>query len=121
MNLLGVRVIERFTISVQEVTSLFSENIVSLIKPVHVSTPQITPYDTLFLKPQTAKFFINSATTKAEIYYTLDGSIPNQKSIKYLGPFKLDKNSILKAIAYRDGYIPSFVKNYKCKFCRSKN
>ena len=97
-----------------------SKNINSIIKPIHVSTPQIMPYDTLFLKPQKANIFIESATTGANIYYTLDGSIPDQKSIEYQGPFELDKNTIVKAAAYRDGYIPSFMKSIKINFIDPK-
>ncbi|MEN8193999.1 MAG: family 78 glycoside hydrolase catalytic domain, partial [Bacteroidota bacterium] len=97
-----------------------SKNINGIIKPVHVSTPQITPYDTLFHKPQKANIYIESATTGAEIYYTLDGSKPDQKSIKYQGPFELDKNTVVKANAYKDGYISSFVKSIKVNFIDPK-
>ena len=93
-----------------------SGNIGRLIKPVHVSTPTITPYDTLFLKPQSADIFIESATEGADIYYTLDGTEPDMGSNKYSGPLRLDKNSVVKAIAYNDGYIPSFVKSTAVNF-----
>ena len=93
-----------------------SENINAIIKPVHVSTPIITPYDTLFLTPDKAELFIKSATNGADIYYTLDGSEPDQKSLKYNGPFTLDRNTVVKSIAYKEGYIPSFVKTIPVNF-----
>lgn len=97
-----------------------SKNISSLIKPVHVSTPQITPYDTLFFKPEKANISIESATEGADIYYTLNGSKPDLNSIKYKGSFTLDNNSIAKAVGYKDGYFPSFVKTTKVNFIDPK-
>lgn len=97
-----------------------SQNIVDLVKQVHVSTPQIIPYDTLFHKPQMAEIIIKSATDDSNIYYTLDGSKPNMKSIKYVGPFELGKNTIVNAIAFKDGYIPSFIKRVKINFIDPK-
>lgn len=93
-----------------------SENINEIIKPVHVSTPIVTPYDTLFFKPSKAEIFIKSATIGADIYYTLDGSVPNQKSLKYDGPFILEENTVVNSIAYKEGYIPSFVKTILVNF-----
>jgi alpha-L-rhamnosidase len=93
-----------------------SENISSIIKPVHVSTPVIMPYDTLFQKPQKAEIVIKSATSNADIYYTLDGSLPDLNSIKYNAQFELDKNTDVKAIAYKEKYIPSFVKSIAVNF-----
>ncbi len=93
-----------------------SKNIGDLTKPVNVSTPQIVPYDTLFHKPQLAEITIKSATDDTDIFYTLDGSKPNKKSLKYVEPIKLGKNTLVNAIAYRDGYIPSFIKSGKVNF-----
>lgn len=93
-----------------------SKNISTMIKPVHVSTPQITPYDTLFTKPDKANISIKSATEGADIYYSLDGSKPDHNSIKYEGAFKLENNTVVKAIGYKAGYLPSFVKNIKVNF-----
>jgi len=97
-----------------------AENIGSMIKKVRVSTPQITPYDTLFLKPDKATITIRSATRNAEIYYTLDGSAPDKKSKKYDGPFVLHDNTVVKAAAYKDGYLPSFEKTISVNFADPK-
>ena len=93
-----------------------SEDIGSIIKKVHVATPQITPYDTLFLKPHKAKITIKSATLNAEIHYTLDGSNPDKKSAIYGGPIELTDNTVVKAVAYKNGYLPSFIKTVKVNF-----
>lgn len=48
-----------------------------------------------------------TTTDNSDIYYTLDGSIPTNKSIKYQQPITINKNTIIKAISYKDGYIES--------------
>lgn len=41
------------------------------------------------------------------IYYTLDGSFPTTKSNKYTHEITVDKTTVIKAISYRNGYLPS--------------
>lgn len=50
---------------------------------------------------------IECATDGAEIRYTLDGSEPDMKSAKYSGPVRLDKDTKIKAKAFKQGYSPS--------------
>lgn len=50
-----------------------------------------------------------SSDKDSTIYYSLDGSFPTNKSTKYTGPITIDKTTIIKAIAYKDGYLPSEV------------
>ena len=38
-----------------------------------------------------------------EIYFTLDGSVPDRSSARYTAPVMLDKTTTLKAIAWKDG------------------
>ncbi|MBQ2873510.1 MAG: CotH kinase family protein [Bacilli bacterium] len=45
------------------------------------------------------------------IYYTLDGSIPNKNSKKYDGDITINKNTVIKAISYKDGYIESDIES----------
>ncbi len=45
---------------------------------------------------------IISLLNNCEIYYTLDGSEPNQQSIPYSGAFSLDKSAVIKAVAYHN-------------------
>ena len=68
---------------------------------------------------ETPKFSIEGgyvdANTKIElstsdgsaIYYTLNGSFPNNKSLKYEKPIEIKKNTVIKAISYKDGMIES--------------
>lgn len=43
----------------------------------------------------------------AKIYYTLDGSFPSNRSTLYKGPITINKTTVIKAIAYKDGNIES--------------
>ena len=52
---------------------------------------------------------ITPAPADADIYYTHDGSEPTMASDKYQEPITITKNTKLKAIAYRQGYLPSSV------------
>jgi len=51
---------------------------------------------------------VSCATESVEIFYTTDGSIPNENSKKYEGNFKLNESSILKVRALKNGYEPSY-------------
>lgn len=96
--------------------SFISENVSALVKPTHVSTPSISPKDTLFAKPDMAQITIESATSGAEIYYTTDGSQPSVKSEKYTNAVNLDHDATLKAVAYKEGLLPSYIQTEKVKF-----
>ena len=52
------------------------------------------------LRDQTGKINIIPAEAESEIYYTLDGSIPNKESKKYEGPFLTEGKITVDAIAY---------------------
>ena len=45
----------------------------------------------------------------AKIYYTTDGTEPSQSSTPYTGPMTVDKTGIIRARAYRDGFLPSVI------------
>ncbi|MDP4276774.1 MAG: chitobiase/beta-hexosaminidase C-terminal domain-containing protein [Bacteroidota bacterium] len=53
---------------------------------------------------------ITTSTTGASIYYTLDGSLPTAKSTLYNGKFQLSGNGVIKAIALRNRYFDSQIK-----------
>ena len=48
-----------------------------------------------------------STTDGSTIYYTTDGSFPNNNKNKYTEPIKINKNTVIKAISYKDGYLES--------------
>ena len=47
---------------------------------------------------------ISCETEDAEIYYTLDGTIPNTNSTKYSGQFKVNENCTVKAVATKESW-----------------
>jgi len=46
----------------------------------------------------------------ASIYYSLDGSTPSKESRCYSKPFKIDKTTIVKTVAIKEGFIPSDIR-----------
>ena len=46
-------------------------------------------------------------TAEDEIRYTLDGSTPTTSSTLYTGPITIEKTSVLRAAAFREGSLPS--------------
>lgn len=57
----------------------------------------------------TQTVFISCATPESQIYYTLDGSQPDEKSTLYSEPFLIHKNTLVKAGAYRTDWAHSLV------------
>lgn len=72
--------------------------------PKYVHTPIITPLDTLIAFPNKTKVQITCPTEGSEIHYTLDGSIPTEKSAVYRTPFTVEKSTLVRSIAYKQGY-----------------
>ncbi len=56
-----------------------------------------------------AEITLSSALPNVNIYYTLDGSTPNEKAKKYTGAFVINDALTIKAIAYKKGYKTSYV------------
>jgi hypothetical protein len=86
----------------------------SLQKPaVKISSNLIVPNPIIDGPQETFKgkssINITSALSGTTIYYTLDGKIPTEKSLKYIVPFSIDKGVTIKAIAHRTGFQPSYV------------
>lgn len=80
-------------------------------RPEQVEAPIITPYNTIdgvtFIGTQEIYLFCN--TDGAAIHYTLDGTKPTKDSTQYSGPFTIDKNCVVKAIAVKEGMADSDV------------
>ena len=66
-----------------------------------VAKPIFSPQPDVFSEAQTIA--IACATSGATIYYTTDGFIPTVASSPYDGPFTLDTNTTVKAIAVKEG------------------
>ena len=75
--------------------------------PAQVATPTFNPEAGTFDEPQSVT--ISCATSGAAIYYTTDGSTPDEDSEYYSTPIYVDKTTTIKAIALRDDMIPSVV------------
>jgi hypothetical protein len=52
---------------------------------------------------------IKCPTPKTEIRYTLDGSVPTEKSTLYNKPFTIQGSTVVRARAFKKGESPSFV------------
>lgn len=65
------------------------------------ATPTIAPNGGVFTN--SVLVFISSPLNGANIYYTLDGSIPTTNSLFYSGPFELTNSTIVQAIAALGG------------------
>lgn len=85
-----------------------------LKKPnIHINEELIVP-NPIIDGPQetfkgTTEVSLSNALPNTIIYYTLDGSIPTKFSSKYETPIKINKSTTVKAIAYKEGYKPSYV------------
>ncbi|SES83844.1 S-layer homology domain-containing protein [Natronincola peptidivorans] len=56
---------------------------------------------------------LSTITEDAEIYYTIDGSDPDQNSTKYEAPISIAEATTIKAIAYKDGLDPSDISTFE--------
>jgi hypothetical protein len=54
-----------------------------------------------------AEVTLSSQTPNALIYYTADGTEPNEKSVKYAAPIKIDGAAVIRAVAYKPGMAAS--------------
>ena len=72
-----------------------------------VETPIFSPAGGVFNSPQMIS--ITCATANARIYYSTNGSDPDQNSTLYTGPINISTDTILKARAYKELWLPSLV------------
>jgi hypothetical protein len=81
--------------------------------------PNYTAYETRYSAPvvfslnggeiSNGQLLMLTAEEGAEIYFTLDGSIPTSSNILYVNPIVLDSSKTVRAIAIADGQLPSIV------------
>jgi hypothetical protein len=86
--------------------------------PSFVRKPMISLKEGIYSGPQQIE--ISSLTPGAEIFYTLDGSVPSASSAKYKFPLQISGNTVLSAIAIATGQCSetviqrySFIRNIK--------
>jgi hypothetical protein len=77
----------------------------------YVSSPEISPADTIVTIPAEILVNIKCKTTAAEIHYTLDGQEANESAPIYKHPFKVTKNTTVKTKAYKKDFHPSMEKS----------
>ena len=80
--------------------SLFG-TIVLAVAPGIVATPVISP--DIHLNDDSVVVEITAETEGASIYYTTDGSDPDEASNLYTGPFTIYENTYIMAIAIKEG------------------
>lgn len=72
--------------------------------PEQVPTPVLTPAIASNLPMRVS---ITCSDGLAQIYYTIDGTLPTQSSIPYSGPVLVSAQTTLRAAAFHSGYLPS--------------
>jgi len=75
------------------------------ISPTTNTPPTISPSTGNFYSPFNAS--ISCTTEGATIYYTTNGTDPDETSTEYTEPIYIEDTTTLKAIAYAEGYDPS--------------
>lgn len=63
--------------------------------------PVISPTEDTYTRPQYVT--ISAPTPEAVIYYTLDGTIPSSKSLRYTAGITIEKDTTVRAIAIESG------------------
>ncbi|MBI4658648.1 MAG: VCBS repeat-containing protein [Verrucomicrobia bacterium] len=79
--------------------------IIAKVLEIPVGTPLVLVnglYNTshVFTGTSAAQVTLQSSFSGGTIYYTLDGSTPNNSSTRYAGPFTLSQSATVRAIAY---------------------
>lgn len=96
------------------VTSVYCmvNNIKSNEVIVNVLKPNLKIYESLNsgIVELGSELKLSSDCKDATIYYTMDGTIPTKKSIKYTDPIIINSNTMIKALANHDDYNPSEIK-----------
>jgi len=71
------------------------------------AAPKITPDGGTFAASQTVK--LSSATASADIYYTVDGTVPTPASTRYAEPITVSEDTTINAMASAPNYVQSAV------------
>ena len=74
-----------------------------VLNPLRCTAPNIQPPSKTFPAGTSVTVTISSVTPGSIIYYTTDGSDPNDQSPEYTGSFEVSETTTVKAIVYRSG------------------
>lgn len=88
----------------------FNSFIVTTASTAGVANPKLSPGANIFFEPQ--NITMTCATEGATIYYTLDGTNPTTASSIYTEPVLINKTTIIKAFAYKDGVSSDLIEAY---------
>jgi len=89
------------------VSAVFSIDTSSLVDPVPTDTPEILADSTTF--EDSLAVTITGRTEAVQIFYTLNGDIPDSTASEYTDTFFITKSCTLKAIAYEEEYLVSTI------------
>ncbi|MGF1671679.1 MAG: FN3 associated domain-containing protein, partial [Balneolaceae bacterium] len=84
------------------ITARNSTDFEEVIVDVEVAAPVFSPTPG-FIDAESVDVTITTETEGATIFFTLDGSDPDNTSTEFSGPFTLTENTTVKAIAFLDG------------------
>lgn len=69
----------------------------------NVAAPEANLPSGTYYKDEMQQVILSSQTDGAEIYYTLDGSAPNEESTRFTSPIEISQTTTLRAVAIKDG------------------
>jgi hypothetical protein len=101
--------------------SFISKDVKRMLPVPFVLTPEIYPQDTIVTIPNQISVTIKNRTPEAKVYFTTDGSTPDESSKIYNQPIAVSNNKILKAKAFKKGYHPSIEKSVIYDFVDPKS
>ncbi len=84
--------------------SFSSNGVKKIITEPYVSTPVITPNDTILSNGNKLLVVITCPDSEAVIHYTEDGSQVTESSPVYKVPFEISGNTLVRAKAFREGF-----------------
>ncbi len=97
-----------------------SKGAAKLLNKSILPTPVIHPGDTLVKIGNAVRVNISTEVSGSKIYYTTNGSEPDTSANLYKNNFSITQPVVIKARAFRKGYITSFVTTSKIDFVNAK-
>jgi beta-galactosidase len=88
-------------------------------KPKYLPAPEIVAESIYFNTPIEVKLI--SPDEMIEVRYTLDGSVPTQKSMLYEQPFQISQTTVVNARSFQPGKLPGFTASKKFQYLQAKS